>query len=74
MTQNWEWTINGMLILATLLNLYQAYDWWKTTQKLKDAIENAEHHRKRYIQLADAYQDFIEHLQKKTGVARDEGH
>jgi hypothetical protein len=64
----------GFMVMAALLNIYQAYDWWKTTQKLKDQIEEAERHRKRYIQLADAYQDFIEHLQKKTGVTRDEGH
>lgn len=58
-SEKWEWTINAVLIVATVLNIYQAYDWWKTTQKLRQVLEDNVVKQKMLAATKQAYEDLI---------------
>jgi hypothetical protein len=63
----------AFMVLAGLLNLYQAYDWWRTTQTLKEALMNTQAQEKRYKQLSDAYQEVIMQRQRADHKTPDDG-
>lgn len=63
-SEKWEWTINAVLIVATVLNIYQAYDWWKTTQKLRQVLEDNVVKQKMLAATKQAYEDLIADVRK----------
>lgn len=64
-SEKWEWTINAVLIAATVLNIYQAYDWWKTTQKLRQMVYDNEIRARMLDATKQAYHDLMVDLQRK---------
>ena len=64
-SEKWEWTINAVLIAATILNIYQAYDWWKSTQKLRQVLEDNVVKQKMLAATKQAYEDLIADAIKK---------